>query len=609
MEDLVVKSRPKNYATQKSVEVVQLIQTFGVERFSFQAIEANASLQGQFLPIVTYADGNCLYHAICNGIGCDSTPEVVCELRVRTVLEIGFHSAHYRDVLLQIRNKILAAPQNDVCETSVSLLSVILNISKYSSYSEIIELYALASVIQRKIQSVHPITEAPGHSMLNCVVEPRSSSKGEILTIMWTCNSDIQLDSTWRPNHFCLLVTNPGFSENDLVISSTNPFILCLKNSEASNKRMYYAREAATCRRKRRCNVDVDADTDEAVGSSMLGDFEDVMADQKQTGSHVSKNSVTFVDTTFTTTGAESDAGEEHQSEESNNSESNDAQSSPHSFAPANFCSDDASNNDDNFTWSFSSCLKAILRSSSSQAPFKPEKDAVYVVKTSAVANDGWQWTMIGGHNRFYTEDGKRLNGNAKCGFRLASKSLGSDAVVLEMQEKYYSQRAAPGFRKTVRLFRQVVPQIIVYDTCTVQYKWTVTPSNITNLPHGNANANLHVPFVRADSSAVSNAARLVKLGVQNKRIRSGVDGLRNVNQLKYIRKKVRRSEDSSSLHVDIVDDEWLKIETQLHREVRDMDKSTRFLRSRVCHEGNNAVIVFFDRQIQMLKCAIAEGL
>ncbi|CAF1311364.1 unnamed protein product [Adineta ricciae] len=163
--------------------------------------QASKTVQ-HLVPVITVADGNCLFHSIASLMTNSNISDI--ELRVRTIIELVKNKTHY---INQYSNHIgpLSEALRRICNNNM--------------FCELYELVALANILQCDIQSVYPYIDYRAEMrIMNAVYKPTDTSvpsNGRIV-IFWSSTEDEITTRArpgncgiWNPNHFVPLVHQP----------------------------------------------------------------------------------------------------------------------------------------------------------------------------------------------------------------------------------------------------------------------------------------------------------------------------------------------------------------------------------------------------------------
>ena len=187
-----------NIAPSINLDPWQLVLAEGIERYALSHLASNDVTD---LPVYTMGDGNCLFSAVSLAHFGTSNKQLLCELRVRTILEMVSNLAAYDNAIL--KNDPLVPVMTKEC---------IINLCKYGESSYKSAFYPLSSVLGRSIVSVYcPIVVGDGTGeFYNFTVSPLCGGEESPIRVLWTRASDLETEvDIWIPNHICLLVSIP----------------------------------------------------------------------------------------------------------------------------------------------------------------------------------------------------------------------------------------------------------------------------------------------------------------------------------------------------------------------------------------------------------------
>ena len=164
--------------------------------------------QQDMKPIQTKADGNCLFNAA--SLALSGSDKLSAELRVRTVIELATNLEFYKNhpnvakSCIKRRNEELwavsslyyavifgavAAKVYETIDSNAAIQQEIKTAAFHGSFSGLLQVMGLASVIRSEIHMIYPDTRHEMLSLLNGIYLPRESSEYEVRPViakMWT---------------------------------------------------------------------------------------------------------------------------------------------------------------------------------------------------------------------------------------------------------------------------------------------------------------------------------------------------------------------------------------------------------------------------------------
>ena len=174
----------------------------------------------------TTADGNCLYSSI--SIHLVKSEKLCHILRSLSVIELALNLSYYSHHLYYENFKALNLNENNLFVKTLSNRSAselnrenrdycLLQQAKYVSinftWSPMVMLLVLSSVINRKIRSIYPLVKNSFEVVYNTTISPRVESFSDILDVLW-CRTNIYDSNyvhTFQPNHFVPVLVNQSY--------------------------------------------------------------------------------------------------------------------------------------------------------------------------------------------------------------------------------------------------------------------------------------------------------------------------------------------------------------------------------------------------------------
>ncbi|XP_074652770.1 uncharacterized protein LOC141907100 [Tubulanus polymorphus] len=162
-------------------------------------------VNGVLMPADVSGDGNCLFNAVSVGLcGCE---DLATELRVRTCIEMVENSDFYQTRSIEFGFDLISPSFADAC----------IACAIHNSYSSMLTIQALATVIDRRIRSVYPSVNGLLDNrvpIMNHILNPRKNLTGTLrqapLLVMWTTHSELK-PGHWNPDHFAPLLPKDVF--------------------------------------------------------------------------------------------------------------------------------------------------------------------------------------------------------------------------------------------------------------------------------------------------------------------------------------------------------------------------------------------------------------
>jgi hypothetical protein len=171
--------------------LIALAQTEDDYSATLLRVSGNSDLH----PVITTADGNCLFNSI--SLYTCGTEARAMELRVRTCLEIALNKPYYQQ---------LATEYTDVDDMPIDgQQSVLERNTCRTKSSGIGEILGLASVIRHGIIVVVPNHPNLAQPIKDFTINPRLASEADYVMLMWTRTAP-EVGDIWFPNHFVPLV-------------------------------------------------------------------------------------------------------------------------------------------------------------------------------------------------------------------------------------------------------------------------------------------------------------------------------------------------------------------------------------------------------------------
>ena len=147
------------------------------------------------------------------------------DFRVRTLCELVLYQHHYLqpsiislmdpDGMVVSKNALIATSENlskasSECMIDVDFATAVLQLdclgtAKDGTFSNMIHLHGLASVLESSVTSIYLEVKSRIRPLLHRVVHPRqqgATSENVPFVIMWTSTTETKVTSEWSPSHF-----------------------------------------------------------------------------------------------------------------------------------------------------------------------------------------------------------------------------------------------------------------------------------------------------------------------------------------------------------------------------------------------------------------------